>query len=131
MRTVAATESPKPVKHAKKAKIPAAVREQVWLAGCGRVYEAKCTIGWCKNKMTVHDFHCGHNVPESRGGATLLSNLVPICARCNLSMGNTYTIDAWKGVGVSAGAGAGAGAGEKQHAPVKVGSWKCCLFLKK
>ena len=87
--------SPSKTKPARKSKIPAALREQVWLQSCGRVYEMKCRIEWCNNTMTVHDFHCGHNVPECRGGKTLLNNLVPICARCNLSMGSTYTIDEW------------------------------------
>lgn len=45
--------------------------------------------------MSVFDFQCGHNVPESRGGKTTLDNLVPICSRCNMSMGNSYTIDQW------------------------------------
>jgi len=45
--------------------------------------------------MTVFDFQCGHDVPESKGGETILENLVPICARCNLSMSNTYTFKEW------------------------------------
>lgn len=45
--------------------------------------------------MSVFDFECGHNVPESKGGKTTLDNLVPICARCNRSMGDRYSIDEW------------------------------------
>jgi 5-methylcytosine-specific restriction endonuclease McrA len=78
-----------------KATIPAALREQVWLTHAGRVYERTCLVPWCKNMMTVFDFHVGHNVPESRGGATELANLRPICARCNLSMGAQYSIEEW------------------------------------
>ena len=32
-------------------------------------------------------FHCGHVIPECKGGKTNLSNLKPICQTCNLSMG--------------------------------------------
>lgn len=32
-------------------------------------------------------FHCGHIIPECKGGETILSNLKPICQKCNLSMG--------------------------------------------
>jgi 5-methylcytosine-specific restriction endonuclease McrA len=78
-----------------KAKIPKALREQIWLRDLGRKYEGKCKIVWCENKMTVFDFQCGHDIPESHGGETILQNLVPICSRCNLSMSNTYTIKQW------------------------------------
>jgi 5-methylcytosine-specific restriction endonuclease McrA len=78
-----------------KATIPKALREQVWLTHMGRRYEGKCIVHWCKNNMTVHDFHVGHDIPESKGGATALSNLLPICSRCNLSMGSQYTVQEW------------------------------------
>ena len=78
-----------------KSTIPKALREQVWLTHMGRRYEGKCIVRWCKNNMTVHDFHVGHDIPESKGGATELSNLLPICNRCNLSMGSQYTIQEW------------------------------------
>jgi 5-methylcytosine-specific restriction endonuclease McrA len=78
-----------------KHNIPKALREQVWLVKVGRVFEAKCKVVWCTNKMTVFDYQCGHNVPESKGGATTLDNIVPICSRCNVSMGNQYSIDEW------------------------------------
>ena len=78
-----------------KERIPRALREQVWLTWAGRRFERRCLVPWCKNVMTVFDFHVGHNIPESRGGATELANLRPICARCNLSMGAQYTIEDW------------------------------------
>jgi hypothetical protein len=49
--------------------------------------------------MNVFDYHVGHNIPESRGGATNINNLKPICARCNLSMGNYYSIEEWSKMG--------------------------------
>jgi len=76
-----------------KVKIPRALREQVWLAWCGKKFEHKCLVRWCENIMTPFIFEVGHNVPESKGGPTDLTNLRPICSQCNRSMGDEYTID--------------------------------------
>jgi len=78
-----------------KAKISAALREQVWLQHNGRNFESKCATTWCQNKISVFDFQCGHDVPESKGGPTDINNLFPICPKCNLSMGNQYTLKEW------------------------------------
>jgi hypothetical protein len=78
-----------------KQKIPKALREQVWLKQFGKQYSSKCFSTWCENTITVFDFQCGHDIPESKGGETILENLVPICSRCNLSMSNTYTFKEW------------------------------------
>jgi hypothetical protein len=75
----------------------------------GKVYEAKCQTRWCKNIISVTNFQCGHNIPESKGGATTLGNLVPICNSCNASMSNTYTFDQWN----------------KLHAPQ---DFRCCTL---
>ena len=95
-----------------KATIPKALREQVWVTYAGRVFQRKCLVAWCQNTMTVFDFHVGHDVPEPHGGATEISNLRPICARCNLSMGSQYTVQEWS----------------KLSAPVKRTwwEWACC-----
>ncbi len=93
-----------------KERIPKALREQVWITWAGRRFEAPCLVPWCKNVMTVFDFHVGHNIPESKGGATELSNLRPICARCNLSMGSQYSIEEWG----------------RLSAPVVARWWWCC-----
>jgi hypothetical protein len=82
-----------------KVKIPVALREQVWITYFGRKYEHKCYIRWCKNNIDVFNFQVGHNIPESKGGLTLLENLRPICIRCNQSMSNVYTIDEWNKFG--------------------------------
>jgi 5-methylcytosine-specific restriction endonuclease McrA len=83
-----------------KTKIPKALREQVWLKHIGKKFESKCKTAWCKNKMSVFDFQCGHDIPESHGGETSVENLVPICSRCNLSMSNTYTFKEWNLISV-------------------------------
>ena len=82
-------------KQYKKATIPKAIREQVWLASFGKVYEHRCYVRWCKNTISVFDYHVGHDIPESKGGTLDIDNLKPICARCNTSMGDHYTIKEW------------------------------------
>lgn len=102
--------------HKRKTVIPKALREQVWIVNMDRVFESKCKTRWCTNKINVFDFQCGHNIPESRGGATTITNLVPICSRCNLSMSDTFTFDEWcKHLGANVGV------------PIaEPSSWKCC-----
>jgi len=79
----------------KKAKIPLALREEVWRHWMGEQFKAKCRVTWCTNMLTAFDFAVGHNIPESKGGTLELGNLRPICNRCNTSMGANYTIDEW------------------------------------
>ncbi len=79
----------------RKAKIPAAVYEAIWIQKMGRVFEGKCLVPWCPNTINVFDFQAGHNIPESKGGPANVENLFPICARCNQSMGDRYTLDEW------------------------------------
>lgn len=78
-----------------KKKIPKALREQCWITNFGKVFEHSCYIPWCKNQINVFDFHVGHDKPESKGGTLDIQNLKPICARCNLSMSDNYTIQEW------------------------------------
>lgn len=107
-----------PEKYVKKS-IPRALREQVWLQNIGKHYETKCSVVWCSNMITVFDFHVGHNIPEAKGGKTDISNLRPICARCNLSMGSHYTIDEWNKMSGK----------EDTCVPVKkVGTKQCCII---
>ena len=40
----------------KRKPIPKALREQVWLKDCGRVFDHKCNVKWCKNNITVYDY---------------------------------------------------------------------------
>lgn len=88
-----------PSKKYKKKTIPRALKEQVWLQKAGHTFEIKCPITWCENRINAFNFHTGHNIAESKGGKTTLENLVPICDRCNTSMGDRYSIDDWNGLG--------------------------------
>ena len=78
-----------------KDKISEALKTQVWLQWVGEYFKSKCLVDWCQNTISARDFDVGHNIPESKGGKTVVSNLRPICRKCNLSMGNRYTIDQW------------------------------------
>lgn len=84
-----------PKRYYRKKAIPKAVREAVWVKYARNEFEIKCQTTWCPNRITAFTFQAGHNVPEVRGGATDVSNLVPICSRCNQSMGSQYTFDEW------------------------------------
>ena len=79
-----------------KKNIPRRIREKVWTDNFGKQFERSCYVHWCKNKINVFNFHTGHNEPESKGGNLDLSNLRPLCSRCNQSMSNGYTIDEWQ-----------------------------------
>jgi 5-methylcytosine-specific restriction endonuclease McrA len=94
----------------KKATIPKAIREQTWIKTFGGTFNHKCYISWCTNEINVFDFHVGHDKPESKGGTLSVDNLKPICARCNLSMSNNYTIEQWNNLN-----------------GVKRKWWRCCF----
>jgi hypothetical protein len=79
----------------KKQKIPKALREAVWIKHCGKVFERRCFTPWCQNEINAFNFQTAHNIPESKGGSTAITNLIPLCSRCNLSMGNQYTFSQW------------------------------------
>jgi len=113
MRTILTKikETTIPKKKYKKQKIPAAIREATWIKHCGRVFEHKCLTPWCLNKITAFEFQAGHNIPESKGGLTVVDNLVPICSRCNLSMGDRYTFSEWAAL----------------HSPITLQRYFCCF----
>ena len=79
----------------RKQNIPKAIREQCWVASFGKVFEHKCYVDWCENLINPFDYHVGHDQPESKGGTLDINNIKPICARCNLSMSDNYTIQEW------------------------------------
>ena len=85
------TKKKKPVKTIKQ-RIPKALREQLWFKYNKFKFKAKCPVSWCTKKITCFNLHAGHEIPESKGGPTTIKNMKPICANCNLSMGNRYTI---------------------------------------
>ena len=85
-------------KHYKKRHLPKKIREQIWINYYGTNYSGKCFVPWCSNQIDVFNYQVGHNVPESKGGSSNIDNLRPLCANCNMSMGNQYTIDEWNNI---------------------------------
>lgn len=117
----------KPQQKYKKANIPKALREQVWIKYIGARFESKCLIPWCENRMTTFDFHVAHNIPESTGGKLDITNLRPLCSRCNLSMGNKYTISQWAIIGLPSGMPyATPSTNQPVLAELPKRSWLCC-----
>jgi 5-methylcytosine-specific restriction endonuclease McrA len=88
---------PNPVKRKyTKKSISATMRRKVWDEYIGKkIGEAKCLC--CKmTDITQLTFHCGHIIPECKGGELTLSNLKPICSSCNSSMGTINMNDFMK-----------------------------------
>jgi len=72
----------------KKKSIPKSVKKMSWDKWIGpNVGRTKCLC--CKHQeIRQIEFHCGHIIAEVNGGHTIVDNLKPICAQCNLSMGS-------------------------------------------
>lgn len=77
----------------RKATIPKSVRSHVWnLYVGGHLNEHRCLC--CKKSMIkITDFEVGHVQSEADGGTLEISNLRPICAVCNHSMGRVNMIE--------------------------------------
>ena len=69
-----------------KEKIPKSVRNAVWNLNIGDKKEGYCFVG-CGEKISVHNFACGHIISEKNGGKVSIDNLKPVCIACNSSMG--------------------------------------------
>lgn len=72
-----------------KKKINSALKMQIWDKYIGiDIGKSKC---FCCNiiDITQFDFHGGHYISEYNGGETNVSNMRPICAKCNLTMSST------------------------------------------
>jgi 5-methylcytosine-specific restriction endonuclease McrA len=77
----------------KKKTIPKHIRKIVWDTYIGNdIIKHKCL---CCKKTTIcnTEFHCGHVIAENKGGTQEITNLRPICAACNLSMGTMNIIE--------------------------------------
>lgn len=83
----------------RRPEITKAIRRAVWENSFGRIYESKCITRWCTRHIDVWTFECAHDVPHSKGGSTLVENLIPMCSECNSSMSNLYTLKQWNELG--------------------------------
>ena len=79
-----------------KKKISATLKRLVWNKWIGEEFgKSKCLC--CKiTDITQLSFHCGHIIPECKGGELILSNLKPICQNCNSSMASMNMDDFMK-----------------------------------
>lgn len=69
-----------------KQSISRALRNAIWNKYCGRdSRHSECPF--CKEKISIENFHCAHDLAEANGGELVIDNLYPCCSSCNLSMG--------------------------------------------
>ncbi len=77
----------------KKAQIPSALRNLVWITYINENdRKGKCYC-CCTEEITVANFDCGHIISHSNGGLISIENLRPICGNCNKSMGTQIMSD--------------------------------------
>ena len=81
-------------KRNKRKQIPKMIRGKVWEQYHGTSLMGDCYC--CKREMHAFDaWHVGHIIPHAHGGSDTVSNLRPLCASCNTSMG-TQNMDEFK-----------------------------------
>ena len=87
LKKLAETQAKEKPKRKRKKTIPKSVKIAVWNKNIGEaVGKHKCLC--CSNvDITQMNFHCGHIVAEANGGKVHVDNLLPICSKCNKSMG--------------------------------------------
>ena len=49
----------------------------------------------CQQEICWQNYHCGHIIAVAKGGSNELSNLKPVCAKCNYAM-NTHHMEEYK-----------------------------------
>lgn len=78
-----------PKRPSSKRKIPAAIKKAVWLSIFPGKLKGECLL--CRGELDAMDFEAGHIVPESKmGGDIAVKNLVPMCGKCNKSVGSRH-----------------------------------------
>lgn len=75
-----------------KEKIPQKLRNKCWQVHINK-NESKCPISFCDEIISNDNFDCSHVISEHNGGKIIISNLIPLCKNCNLSMGTKNIID--------------------------------------
>lgn len=70
----------------RKENIPSSLKRRVWDIYIGKDKRiGECPF--CEIEIRFENFHCAHNLAESKGGDLTIDNLFPCCGECNLSMG--------------------------------------------
>jgi hypothetical protein len=89
-----ATEVPPVAKpRIEKQKIPKVIKDEIWDYYIGNdVAQILCPC--CqKTPITMREFVAGHVLSEKNGGTVTRENIVPICNKCNSSMGARHMIE--------------------------------------
>lgn len=69
--------------------IPKKIRGEAWKIQFGDSTKGSCFC--CRKELDIFDdWHAGHIVSHSNGGADTAQNLRPVCGSCNLSMGTEH-----------------------------------------
>lgn len=71
----------------KKKRIPATLKRVVWHTYIGEEIGRHPCMCCNITMITQMSFHCGHVIPEAKGGPMTVENMRPICNNCNASMG--------------------------------------------
>ena len=74
----------KAISKSRKKPIPKKVKTECWDKWIGKKRTGNCKC--CGKEIDVLNFHAGHIISEKNGGQTTISNLIPLCSPCNLSM---------------------------------------------
>jgi 5-methylcytosine-specific restriction endonuclease McrA len=77
----------------KKDQIPKKVKEEVWNKYIGDDIPKHLCLCCKLNRIKILDFQVGHVISEKDGGTLAISNLRPICASCNHSMGSENMLE--------------------------------------
>lgn len=76
-----------------KDKIPKTIKDAVWNEYNGREATEKLCYAGCGRFVHIQDYVCGHVNSEYHGGKVEVSNLRPICSKCNSSMGTQNMLE--------------------------------------
>ena len=75
------------------AKLPAAVRNAVWLTYIGRTDGVAFCFCCHLEEISRANFECGHIVSRANGGTDRIVDMRPVCSLCNKSMGTRNMIE--------------------------------------
>jgi 5-methylcytosine-specific restriction endonuclease McrA len=70
----------------RKTSIPLVLREMVWCKYFKNSFVGTCDV--CNDSIKFTNHACAHIISEYNGGSTDIDNLIPLCHKCNLSMGS-------------------------------------------
>lgn len=77
----------------KKTPIPKVIKDEIWDYYIGNTVATVPCPCCQKTPITMRDFVAGHVLAEKHGGAVTCDNLVPICNKCNSSMGARHMVE--------------------------------------